>query len=347
MGEFFDEKTKSKIKVILTKGGLSLIPFVGKVAAVGYDLKNVLVERAKEIRSKDAEERVNAFHDQLFKHNINVNDENAEEFLGDYTRILENMIRDDESEKAQYYANLLNFYANQPFINTEEKVFLLSSLKALSRFEVELIQKIFISKNFRLTSDPIPKSRAIYGPAINKIAQLGLFDKDGEDVEATKAGKFFADAIFMYRDLTPDAIGCKIFRATELSLICFYDLENGEKLGIRYIIDAIKQVLSKNDFVIPSAAQINSRHPDIDNRHLTILNYNVILIYDKYFSPVKLLKLLERLNVIKIYLQDDDSPDPLKDFEGDTIHSYRVMNQREQIQDLIDEIWDKHLASLL
>ena len=345
MKEFFDEKTKEKAKKIIVKTGLSLIPGVGKFASAGYELKELMKDRAREIRDKEVEDKVNEFHDQLFTHTINVNESNQESFFRDYTKILENMLRDNEAEKVQYYANLLSFLSNQE-IGKDDKVFLLSTLKGLSNFEVGVLQKAIVSKRFRLTSDPLPRTHAIFGPALKKIVQMGLFDQDGEDIAVTKAGEFLSSAIFLPQTLTPESIGCDVIRASNISLLCFYDLDNGSNLQMNYIVDLIRLTLRRGCFEMPSPALINSKVKEIDDRPLSLLNTNIVLVYDKYFLPTKHRKQLERCNLIKIYIQTDETPDPLQGLQGANINSYFVTPEREKMKELISEIWDKHLSHL-
>ena len=327
MQEFFDDKTKEKAKKIIVKTGLSLIPGVGKIASTGYELKELMKERAREIRDKEVEDKVNEFHDQLFTHTINVNKSNQKSFFRYYTKMLENMLKDNETEKVQYYANMLSFFSNQE-IGKDDKVFLILTLKGLSYFEVGVLQKAIISKRFRLTTDPLPKASAIFRPALKKIVQMGIFDQEGEDIRVTKAGEFLSSAIFLPQTLTPESIGCNVFRKTKISLLCFYDLDNS------------------SNFEIPSPSLINSKVREIDDRPLFLLNTNIVLVYDKHFSPIKHRKQLGMYNLIKIYIQTDETPDPLQDLQSANINSYSVAPEKERMQELINEIWKKHLFHL-
>lgn len=345
MKEFFDEKTTEKVKKLIVKTGLSLIPTVGKVASAGYELKQIMKDRAREIKDKEVENKVNEFHDQLFMHTINVNKGNQESFFRDYTKILENMLRDNEAEKVQYYVNMLSFFSSQK-IGKDDKVFLLSTLKGLSNFEVGVLQKSIISKRFRLTTDPLPRNRAIFGPALKKIVQIGLFNQEGADIKVTKAGEFLSSSIFLPQNLTPESIGCNVFRATKVSLICFYDLDNSSNLKMNYLVDLIRSTMSSGFFEMPSPSLLNSKVRELDERPLLLSNNNVVLVYDKHFLPVKHRKRFEMSNLIKVFIQTDEAPDPLRDLRGANINSYSVTPEKERIKEVIGEIWNKHLSHL-
>ena len=345
MEEFFDEKTKKKAQKIIIKTGLGFIPVVGKIASAGYELKELMTGRAIEIRNKEVECKVNEFHDRLFLHTINVNENNQHSFFRDYTKILENMLRDNEAEKVQYYASMLSFFSTQK-IGKDEKVFFLSTLKGLSNFEVGVLQRAIISKLFHLTTDPLPRGSSIFGPALKKIVQLGLINKEEKHSEITKAGEFLSNAIFLPQTLTPGSIGCHVFRKTKFSLLCFYDLDNSSNLKLDYIVDLIRFKLSNGYFEMPSPSLLNSKVRELDDRPLFLLNTNIVLIYDKHFSPIKHLKKLGKYNLIKIYIQTDETPDPLQDLQGVNINSYFVSPDIEKMQELINVIWKKHLSHL-
>lgn len=344
MEEFFDEKTKKKAKDVFVKTAFGMIPWVGTIVSAGYELRELMKDRAREIKNKEVEEKVNTFHDRLFEHKFNVDENKQESFFVDYTKIIENMLKDDESEKAQFYANMLSFFTNQD-IGKDDKIFLLSTLKELSNYEIGIIQKAIILKRFPLTTNPLPKSDDIFEPALKTIVQMGLFDRDGDDIEITKAGEFFSNSIFLPEQLLAETVGCKIFRATKVNVLCLYDLDRHSEYKIESITQKINSMLRNGSFreVIP--VFLNSKARQLDNKPLMFSCNILILVYDKHFQPVERRRSLERYNLIKIYLKDDETEDPLKNLANPKMVSFVVSPKGQQIDSVIQEIGQKHISS--
>lgn len=342
MEDFLDDKTTKKAKNIIVKTACSMIPGVGKIISAAYELKELMKERAREIKNKEVEGKMNDFHDRLFENEINVNDSNQESFFTDYTKIIENLIRDDETEKAAFYANMLAFFTNQD-IRKDEKIFLLTTLKYLTNFEIGVVQKAIIAATFPLTADPLPRSSYIFEPALKKIVQRGLFDRDGDDIAVTKAGDLFASSIFLPKQLLPEVIGGKIFRANTVSILFLYDLDKHSEYKIDPTAEKVKTMLRNESFRVKLPVFLNSKARKLDNKPL-IFNGNIlILIYDKHFEPVKWRSSLEKCNLIKIYMKDDETDDPLKDLTSQRIISFIVNPRSQEIDSVIQQIGEKHL----
>lgn len=259
MENFVNIQMSRKMAEAVATGALATIPVVGPGLAIGYTWFQICMDRAAECKNQQAERRLTDFHKRLLSDDIEPIPFD-EEIIKDYTRLIESMIRDDEDEKANYYSRLLVSFATKR-IDKNEKLYLLKMIRDLTSYDIETMRKMHIHHSFDVKgASSINFSAHSY--CLPKLTDMHILEAVNGKQDLTQIGKRFLHLIYTDEELTPEAIGKKVWRNITYYRISFSDSNQKEYELHERVMSTLSNILHEYDFKTDGHMLLNSRAKD-------------------------------------------------------------------------------------
>lgn len=226
------ERTKITFKNIIDSAlreTCSTVPLGG----IGYDWIKVLINHALKYREDQNQERIENFHHAIFQ-GVDASEKQqileCDFSMKDYIQILSYVVRDDENEKMDVYARIFKALQNNAIPQNYRNHFLRSSRELLTD-DIEFMRKVFIVSKFKfkddgdidhqmrnltITTDPI------INLSIQNLVRTGfLYEKPATGPnKPTEMLNAFVNIIYTPNDLTPEAIGKKVWSDHNVTIVC-------------------------------------------------------------------------------------------------------------------------------
>ncbi|WP_338668067.1 hypothetical protein [Pseudodesulfovibrio methanolicus] len=256
MEKFVNLQMSRKMAETVATGALAIIPGVGPGLAVGYTILQICMDRAAELKNQQAKKRITDFSKRLLSDDIEPISFD-EEVIEDYTRLIESMIRDDEDEKADYYSRMFVSFATEN-IGKNEKLHLLKTVRELTSYDIEAVRKMYVYHNFDVKgTSAINVSAHTY--CLPKLIDMHILEAAEGKQSLSQIGARFLHLIYSEDELTPEAIGWKVWRNITYHLVSFSDLNTNEYELHGRVLDAFSAILNDYDFKTEGWDLMNSR----------------------------------------------------------------------------------------
>ncbi len=313
---------KNLLKVIDVLAGLGISIYSGPAGKMVYELSKLGLDSAKEFIEVRNSKRFQKFHETLLTGDLKT--EEIEKFVDkdidaeDYYILLKHAIQDDEDRKTNYYAELLRKIALKQ-VSEEYKFHLMKIAKELTSFEIELIQKIYIYKMFKLIpkQGPVEHLSSLLSSndfqvksAIESIIRLGMLERIEQDFKVKDLALIAAQTLFKESELIPSSIGKKIWNQSSVLIIAPQEVE--------YSIFSTKVQLIMRECCFQPGA-ISLIHPEFSERVKMIHSSILILVIGKTdhagFSSLqdidnmmKSVRISSSIKIVKVVVDVDGSP---------------------------------------
>ena len=304
---------------ILIESGVSLVPG----GSIGYKLIKTLGNHARSWRRDFIAQRLEAFHKKLIS---GIPPESRDEFLknqfsmADYYSLLTHVVGDEENEKIEIYAKLLQGLILN-VISLEIKLHLIKAVRELKFSDFDFMRQIYISEKYefkapgnkssQIKSLTIPTDPIKYH-SVQTLIKLGfLYEKDGTKPPwPTELLKTIVEFLYEEKDLTAEAIGKTAKTAETERLKIFFACD---KLDIfSPLLSDIGDRLHQHDIKNIIANPIRKSIP------LIVSPIIAVCVYHKG-SPIENLKRfvnLEQKTIVQIVLPGTSKEDvPLEHVE--------------------------------
>ena len=206
------------------------IPFVGPLVGSLFDLLNERTERLRTSIQREQEERLAKFYRGMLDGGSPALDEQVAQAMlddDDFHAIVRACLADIEAEKTEAYATMARKIATHAVEKQWRRHFILA-LRDLSAEELEILRNAYIAKSHSLI--PAQGSSMDEGHFLNGGAQgtprsiaLANLAARGfvHEEKLTPAGGAFAKACWRSEQLTPGAIGYRVWSGHNIAIVSY------------------------------------------------------------------------------------------------------------------------------
>lgn len=223
-------KKITKIGDLLITAGAATV--AGPAGSAAYGITKLITANVVQLVIKEREERrLAAFHERLLSGNIDYKEREkilqTEIDSEDYYTLLKAALQDDEDRKTARYAELFRKLTLSE-IPKEYNLFFTKTARELTAYELDLIQNIYIYRNYDLIpkqgpletlSSLLSEQNTLNKIAVSNLVRLQFLQRNNENIEVSNECFEAALAFFNKEELTPKFIGREVWRKEQTAVV--------------------------------------------------------------------------------------------------------------------------------